>query len=110
MNEANSFRSGLALGMGFGILGGAVSALWYHKQKTMTPDQVLENVKHAFLKEGTIEGSWISFEKQPIRKFAVRSEAYEGGISRIEDGRLTRYEFVADAYTGTVLDITRAED
>lgn len=73
----------------------------------MSADQVLENIKSSFLKEGAIEGSWISFEKEPIRKFAVRSSAYRGGLSRIEDGETVYYEFLADAHTGTVLEISR---
>ena len=76
-------------------------------QKVLSADQVLENIKSSFLKEGAIEGSWISFEKEPIRKFAVRSSAYRGGLSRIEDGETVYYEFLADAHTGTVLEISR---
>lgn len=110
MNEDNQldyFKGGLAIGMGFGLVSGAVSALWYNKKKTISADQVLDKVKSAFQKEGPIEGSWISFEKQPLRKFAIHSKSYHGGISRIEDGELITYEFLADAYTGTVLDIKR---
>lgn len=110
MNEDNSlnyFKGGLAVGVGFGLVSGVASALWYNKKKTLSADQVLDNVKQAFLKEGPIEGSWISFEKQPLIKFAIRSKSYHGGISRIEDNEMVVYEFVADAYTGTVLDIKR---
>ena len=46
------------------------------------------------------------FEKEP-GKFAVRSSAYRGGLSRIEDGETVYYEFLADAHTGTVLEISR---
>ncbi|MDH6364247.1 putative small secreted protein [Enterococcus sp. PF1-24] len=111
MNEDNQvswFKSGLTLGLGFGLVGGAASALWYRKHKTLSADNVLKNIKEAFLAEGPVEGSWISFEKQPLRKFAIRSKSYSGGITRIEDGELITYEFLADAYTGTVLDIKRS--
>lgn len=76
-------------------------------QKNLRADDVLQIVKDEFLKEGPIEGSWINFEKQPLRKFAVHSEGYEGGITRLEDDQLVTYEFLADAKTGTVLDIKR---
>lgn len=108
--ENNHFTDGLLVGLGLGVVGGAVAAFWYQDRKKMTPDQVLEKVKGAFVKEGPIEGSWISFEKHPLRKFALRSEGYEGGISRLEDGKIVHYEFLADAYTGTVLDIERISD
>ncbi|MHC5372872.1 PepSY domain-containing protein [Enterococcus sp. LJL120] len=106
-NQLNYFKGGLAVGVGFGLVSGVASALWYNKKRSITPDQVLDNVKQAFLQEGPIEGSWISSEKQPSRKFAIRSKSYHGGISRIEDDQLVIYEFIADAYTGTVLDIKR---
>lgn len=98
---------GLALGLGVGVLTGVASAVWYQKHKKIDADTVLENVKKAFLDEGPIEGSWIEFEKKPIQKFAIKSKIYTGGITRLEDELLVAYEFTADAYTGTVLDLYR---
>lgn len=106
-NEFDYFKGGLALGVGVGVLSGIASTMWYQKKKTMDADTVLENVKASFLKEGPIEGSWIQFEKKPIRKFAINSKTYTGGISRLEDGKMVQYEFLADAYTGTVIDVKR---
>ena len=106
-SELSYFKGGLAVGIGLGLLSGVASTIWYHRKKVLSADQVLENIKSSFLKEGAIEGSWISFEKEPIRKFAVRSSAYRGGLSRIEDGETVYYEFLADAHTGPVLDISR---
>ena len=56
------------------------------------------------------KGSWIEFEKKPLRKFAIHSKTYTGGICRIEDDGIVQYEFTADAYTGTVIDIQRLKD
>ncbi|MGC6770009.1 peptidase [Enterococcus sp. LJL128] len=106
-NEISYFKSGLALGAGLGVISGVLSTLWYQKQRTLDADLVLENVKDAFLKEGPIEGSWIEFEKKPLRKFAIHSKTYNGGVSRVEDGTLVQYAFVADAQTGTVIEVTR---
>lgn len=108
--EFGYFKSGLALGMGVGVLGGVASTMWYQRQKTMDADLVLEKVKQAFLKEGPVEGSWIEFDQKPLRKFAIHSKIYTGGITRYEDGRLVQYAFSADAYTGTVIDVTRITD
>lgn len=106
-NELSYFKGGLALGAGLGVVGGVLSTLWFQRNRTLDADLVLENIKNAFLKEGPIEGSWIEFEKKPLRKFAIHSKTYNGGISRIEDGSLVQYAFVADAQTGTVIDVTR---
>ena len=65
MKKANLsyFKGGLAVGIGLGLLSGVASTIWYHRKKVLSADQVLENIKTSFLKEGAIEGSWISFEK-----------------------------------------------
>ena len=63
--------------------------------------------KRAFLKEAPIEGSWIEMKKSPLQKFALRTDVYYGGITRYEDGQLVQYEFLADANTGSILDIYR---
>lgn len=99
--------AGLLAGVVVGTIGGVVGALWFKKNKTINADVILENVKSAFLKEGPIEGSWIEFSKQPLQKFAIKSKTYTGGITRLEDLEMVQYEFIADAYTGTVLDIYR---
>lgn len=109
-NELSYFKGGLALGVSVGILSGIASTLWYNKKRTIDADLVLATIKEAFLKEGPIEGSWIEFEKKPLRKFAIHSKTYSGGISRLEDGKMIQYEFIADAYTGTVIDIKRLKD
>lgn len=106
-NEISYFKGGLALGISLGIISGVASTLWYQTKHTMDADAVLENVKAAFLIEGPIEGSWIEFEKKPLRKFAIHSKTYSGGITRLEDGARIQYEFLADAYTGTVIDVKR---
>lgn len=109
-NELSYFKGGLAIGVSLGIISGIASTLWYQKQRTVDADLVLENVKEAFLKEGPIEGSWIEFEKKPLRKFAIHSKIYNGGISRLEDGVMVQYEFTADALTGTVIDVKRIKE
>ncbi|AIM25480.1 PepSY domain-containing protein [Melissococcus plutonius] len=108
--ELGYFKGGLTLGISLGVLSGLTSMLWYQKRKTLSPDDVLKKIKNAFLKEGPIEGSWIEFEKKPLRKFAVRSKVYTGGICRFEDDELVHYEFLADAYTGTVVSVNRLKN
>ena len=59
------------------------------------------------LEEGPIEGSWIELKRVPLRKFAFKTEVYYGGVSRIEEDQLMQYEFIADAHTGSILDLYR---
>lgn len=75
-------------------------------QKTpVNADKILNRVKEQFKEDGPIEGSWIEMTKVPWKKYSYETKVYYGGISRIEEGQVQQYEFVADAYTGTVMDI-----
>lgn len=107
MEEREEFAQGLLLGAVVGILGGAVGSLFYQSHRQLSPDDILKKVKRSFLKEGPIEGSWISFETKPVQKFAIKTDTVEGGVTRIEDGQLASYEFIADAKTGAILAIER---
>lgn len=107
-HEVNFFKTGAAIGAGIGLATGIATTIWVKNRNALKADDILDKVKTAFLEEGSIEGSWINFEKQPIRKFAVHSDAYSGGITRMEDNQLVMYEFLADTKTGTVLEIQRS--
>lgn len=92
---------------GAGVVGGYCLNSYIRKKKPLNGDKILKRIKKAFLEEGPIEGSWIELTKVPMQKFALKTKVYYGGISRIEENEIVQYEFLADAYTGTVLDIYR---
>ncbi|UJF15184.1 PepSY domain-containing protein [Jeotgalibaca sp. MA1X17-3] len=94
------FASGIAIGA-------SVTALIYENQKRVDGDEILETVKKMFLVDGPIEGSWIELHPVPLTRFSSETEVYYGGISRKEkeNDDLVQYEFIADSYTGTILDI-----
>lgn len=92
---------------GVGVVGGYCLNNYVRKNKPLNGDNILKRVKKAFLEEGPIEGSWIELTKVPMQKFALKTKVYYGGISRMEENVLIQYEFLADAYTGTILDIYR---
>lgn len=106
----HGLTTGVGIGVALGLITGAAATYWYKKNRTLSADDILESVKAEFLQEGPIEGSWIHFKKEPLQKFAIKSTVYTGGVSRVEDGELIQYEFVADAHTGTILDIYRLDD
>lgn len=85
---------------GLGLLAGH----WIN-ERAKDPDEILEAIKDAFKEEGEIEGSWIEMTKVPWKKYAYDTDVYYGGISRLEDGQLVQYEFIVDAYTGSLMDI-----
>ncbi len=71
----------------------------------MNADKILTHVKEQFKADGPIEGSWIEMTKVPWKKYSYDTKVYYGGISRYEEGQVVQYEFVADAYTGALMDI-----
>lgn len=96
--------AGILVGSGI-IIGSALTALYLTRKKAVNGDQILENVKKMFLADGPIEGSWIELHPVPLTRFSSETDVYYGGISRKEEEELVQYEFIADAYTGTILDI-----
>ncbi|PRY79073.1 PepSY domain-containing protein [Alkalibacterium olivapovliticus] len=77
------------------------------KHKTLKADDLLKSIKKEFLKEGPIDGSWIELTKVPWNKFAYETDVYYGGVSRYEENKLVQYEFIVDAYTGSLIDLYR---
>lgn len=84
---------------------GALTFFLIDRNSSVNPDRVLDRVKNDFREDGPISGSWIEMTKVPWSKYAYHTDVYYGGISRIEDGVLKHYEFIADAYSGSLVDL-----
>lgn len=95
--------------LGASGLAGFIAGKLFGKRQ-ISPDRILKLVKNDFASEGSVTGSWISDQAVPFQRFAVKTSAYQGGISRLEDGEKVDYEFVADAYTGSLLELSRIEN
>lgn len=101
-------REGIVAGILFGsglVIGSCLTALFLTRKKKVDGDDILNSVKKMFLADGPIEGSWIELHPVPLTRFSSETEVYYGGISRKENDELVQYEFIADAFTGTVLDM-----
>jgi len=75
------------------------------KNTSLSSETVLANVKKAFKEEGPIDGSWIQMTKEDYTKYAIKTKVYRGGITTSHNGERMQYEFIADASTGSVLDV-----
>lgn len=66
--------------------------------------KVLQSVKGSFKADGPIEGSWIEMTAVEYDHNGEQTKVYYGGITRTEEGVINQYEFIADAYTGEILE------
>lgn len=106
-NTANPWIVPITLGAS-GLAGFIAGKLFGNRQ--MSAKRILKLVRNDFKREGSITGSWIDQHAFPFQRFAVKTNAYQGGLTRREDDQLVNYEFKADAYTGSLLELKRIED
>ncbi len=95
----------LIIGIGIGAAGGILLSDQIQKSCFISAEKVLKDVKLSFKKEGRVDGSWIGMQPEEYKKHSLTTRVYKGGISRRINGELEQYEFLADAYTGTVIDV-----
>jgi predicted small secreted protein len=98
------------IGAAAGALGGYAACEIINKTTKVSPEKVLEQVKKQFKQNGPINGSWIHMEAEPYEKQHISYQVYKGGISKNNNGENEQYEFIADASTGTLLEVRRLSD
>ena len=93
------------VGAAIGLIGGYTVKEVISKKVNVSPEKVLDHVKNQFKQHGQISGSWIHMEAKPFEKEQLSYKIYKGGISKQENGTQKQFEFIADASTGTIIDI-----
>lgn len=98
----NSFLLGLAVG----AISGYATNKYMSTQSFISAEKVLNHAKKHFKEQGPISGSWIHMKVEPFVKNQLSYQVYKGGISRnTNNGDREQIEFIADAKTGTLLDV-----
>lgn len=93
------------LGVGVGLASGYAARELLSQNTGVSPEKALANAKEVLKKDGPISGSWIQMKAEPYEKGQLKYQVYKGGISRFSGEKPEQYEFIADADTGTILDI-----
>ncbi|HFI0463115.1 TPA: hypothetical protein ACGO1T_000976 [Streptococcus suis] len=101
--QKNSLASLLLLATG--ALVGAAGTLLYKELTPKKPQLILEDVKEQFSQYGKVTGSWIDYDPIEYELYESKPLVYSGGISRQEEHGIVTYSFIADAYSGDILDI-----
>ncbi|MEW9110673.1 PepSY domain-containing protein [Cytobacillus gottheilii] len=93
------------LGLGIGLVSGYAAKELLAEKSLQSADKVLDHAKRLFKEEGPISGSWIHMKAEPYEKGLLHYDVYKGGISRQQDDVTEQFEFIADAKTGTILEV-----
>lgn len=92
------------LGLGVGIASGFATRELLAQKTYVSPEKALANAKSLFKKVAPISGSWIQMKPELYEKDNLSYTVYKGGITRTVDDSIEQYEFIADAYTGSIID------
>jgi len=95
----------VSVGVVVGIAAGIAISQATSNAVSVSADKVLQDVKDQFKKRGPIDGSWIQMKPEEHEVLAVKNYVYRGGISRHQGNELEQFEFIADAKTGTVMNV-----
>ncbi|MBF7128218.1 PepSY domain-containing protein [Pediococcus pentosaceus] len=106
-----SSKSSAILGLTLTAIGtfalGSLVTYQIKEHRKVRPQSALARVRRSFEDDGPIEGAWIESKSSPLNRYGLKASVYYGGITKYENNELIQYEFIADAYTGTIIDIYR---
>lgn len=94
------------LGMSIGFAAGLLVTKEIQKEK-VSPEKILKLVKQNLNQKFHITGSWIHMIPETFEKNEIQYTVYRGGITTSQGDELIQYDFVADAKTGTILELSK---
>ncbi|PSL44535.1 putative small secreted protein [Salsuginibacillus halophilus] len=93
------------IGAGLGFVAGYALKEALETQP-VSPEKALKHVKENVQETLPINGSWIHMKPETYEKDDLAYEVYKGGISSTLDGETKQFDFVVDAQTGTILEMS----
>ena len=94
-----------AIGTAIGFVCGYATKQAINKWSQPSPDAILHSVKEKIRENGKIIGSWILMKPEMYTKNGLQYNVYKGGVTVLSDDEQQQLEFVADATTGTIIDL-----
>jgi predicted small secreted protein len=95
----------LLMGVAVGFAAGVLTSKAIDRNVSMSPEKILQDAKNALQKNGKIIGSWIVMKTEPYEKNELTYTVYKGGLTRKTGDQNEQFEFIADAMTGTILEV-----
>ena len=102
--KRNNLASALVLATG--VLAGAALAYFVKENRFMNPQKVLVNIQHSASPHEELTGGWINHNVLDNAE-DDHPFIYQGGITRRENHEDVHYVFLADAYSGELLDFSK---
>ncbi|WP_240374572.1 PepSY domain-containing protein [Bacillus piscicola] len=93
------------IGVAVGFLAG-YTLKEYTGNEQISPEKALKTVKENIQGQIPINGSWIHMTTENYKKDNLEYNVYRGGISSTKDGDTKQMDFIVDAKTGTILELT----
>ena len=111
MNKQVSWKR-FEVGVGTGVAVTLLAKNQLDKTKPeISPEKVLKMVKKKVSHLGKVDGSWVHMITEKLEKDELVYDVYRGGITCTDEtGKMTAYEFYADATTGTILKLEKQDD
>ncbi|MCU9614247.1 PepSY domain-containing protein [Caldibacillus lycopersici] len=97
---------GLIIGVAAGVAASLLTKSIVARNHLFSSEEVLQNMKNMLKDNGKIIGSWIMTKPETLEKNASAYQVYRGGITREDENRQTDYEFVIDAKSGSILELS----
>ncbi|SFM08114.1 PepSY domain-containing protein [Salibacterium qingdaonense] len=72
----------------------------------ISPEKALKTVKENIQDHIPVNGSWIHMTAENYMKDNLDYKVYRGGISSTQEGETKQMDFIVDAKTGTILELT----
>lgn len=94
----------LAVGCAAGFAAALIVQRMLHK-KTLSSEEALKKVKKQVRQALHIDGAWIYLTPQDYSKNGINYNVYKGGLTSKDEDSSLHYDFVADASTGTIIDL-----
>lgn len=76
-----------------------------NKKRPLTPEKVLDLVKKSLQNKLPVNGAWIFLSPHEVTRNDLKAYAYQGGLTVKKGEGVEHYDFVADAETGSLIDL-----
>lgn len=96
----------VVIGTVVGFACGYATKYMVDKYTNQSPDTILSQVKETLKADGKIIGSWILMTPEKFHKNGLEYEVFKGGLTKIANEKQRQLHFVADASTGTILEVS----